>query len=153
MRVIELNYETVQNKAEICGSSQPEWDEGPKWASHALHGQKYADPWFDWTDLSFQMFKGQMSVWYQALGHFTVSCHVPALFFTCRWFGSGVSAVFLRKVSGLVWSCVFARQVGRTGAAHVTTVCQHHVQLHWDVEVNIHTSVSCQTSKALTFDF
>lgn len=29
----ELNYETVQNKAEICGSSQPEWDEGPKLAS------------------------------------------------------------------------------------------------------------------------
>lgn len=31
----ELNYETVQNKAEICGSSQPELDEGPKLAKMA----------------------------------------------------------------------------------------------------------------------
>lgn len=72
---------------------------------------------------------------------FTVLCHVTTLFFTCRWFGPRVSAIFLRKVFGLIWSGVSARQVGRTGAAHVTTVCQHHVQLHWDVEVNIHTSV------------
>lgn len=62
-----------------------------------------------------------------------------SLFFTCRWFGSCVGPVFLHKVSGLVWSSVSACQIGWTGAAKVTTLCQHHVQLHWDVEVNKHT--------------
>lgn len=62
-----------------------------------------------------------------------------SLFFTCRWFGSCVGPVFLHKVSGLVWSGVSACQIGWTGAAKVTTLCQHHVQLHWDVEVNKHT--------------
>lgn len=74
-----------------------------------------------------------------------------SLSFTCRWVGSCFSAVFLREVSCLVWHRVSVCQAGWIGLAGITTLCQYHVQIHRDVEVQ-HTLLSL-TLKAPAFDF